>query len=360
MIKDFILQNWSLILILMAFAVLLKTTVFLDAKTIRRMYVLIAAVFGLSVIVFAEFYMDDLGILKNLRVVLMAIRYSATPVIISLILYALLKRARWYVFIPAMALTLINVISIFTGIVFSISDTNTLQRGPLGYLPFIAVGLYSVFLVCVLFKQSNKQSTEIVPIVFLCFAFVSGLIFPFILGKDYSQIFCTTIVIALFVYYVFLIIQLTKKDPLTGLLNRQAYYASVNDNPKDITALLSIDMNGLKAINDTGGHAAGDLALETLAICFVRAVKAKQTIYRVGGDEFVIVCRRSSKDEIKQLVERIQKNVAKTEYSCAIGYSYCPGGAIAIDEMLKESDEMMYKHKANYYQNSGNEKYRDR
>ena len=358
MIKEFILQNWALVLILMAFAVLLKTTVFLDNKTIRRMYALIAVVFILAVSVFTEFYLDDLGILKNLRTVLMAIRYSAIPIIIAMILYTLLRRARWYVFIPAIVFTGINVISIFTGIVFSISDENALQRGPLGYLPFIAVGLYSMFLVYIMFKQSNKQSTEIIPIVFLCFAFVSGLIFPFFFGLDYSQIFCTTVVIALFVYYVFLIIQLTKKDPLTGLLNRQAYYAAVNDNPKDITALVSIDMNGLKAINDTGGHDAGDTALETLALCFLRAAKQKQTVYRVGGDEFVIVCRKSSKDEIKQLVDRIQKNVSKTEYSCAVGYSYSPDGAFTVDEMLKESDEMMYKHKARYYSESGIKKHR--
>ena len=165
--------------------------------------------------------------------------------------------------------------------------------------------------------------------------------------------------IALFVYYVFSIIQQTSKDSLTGLLNRQAYYTAVNDNPKDITALVSIDMNGLKAINDTGGHAAGDTALETLALCFMRAVKGKQTVYRVGGDEFVIVCRKSSKNEIRQLVERVRKNVSKTEYSCAVGYGYSPDGTIPIDELLKESDEIMYKDKARYYVNSGNKKYRD-
>jgi len=358
MIKEFLLQNWALILILIVFAILLKTTVFLDNKTIRRMYILISVVFLLSVIVFAEFYLANLGILKNLRIVLMAVRYSATPFIIAMILYALVKKARWYIFVPAIILAVLNVVSIFTGIVFSIGGINTLQRGPLGYLPFIVVGLYSIFLVYILFKQSNKQSTEIIPIIFLCFAFVSGLVLPFVLGKDYSQIFCTTIAIALFVYYVFSILQLTKKDVLTGLLNRQAYYAAVSDDSKDITALVSIDMNGLKAINDTDGHVAGDEALKTLALCFTRAVKRKQSVYRIGGDEFVIVCRRDSDDEIRQLIERIQKNVSETKYSCALGYSYTPDGTKTIEELLKESDKMMYEQKTRHYLNSGNDRYR--
>ena len=177
-----------------------------------------------------------------------------------------------------------------------------------------------------------------------------GLILPFVLGKDYSIIFCTTIAIALFVYYVFSILQLTKKDALTGLLNRHAYYAAIADDPKDVTALISIDMNGLKTINDTGGHAAGDEALLTLALCFQRAVKQKQFVYRVGGDEFVIICRRTSESEVKQLLERIEKNVSGTVYSCAVGYSYSPAGDKTIDQMLKESDEMMYAKKAQYHQ----------
>ena len=70
--------------------------------------------------------------------------------------------------------------------------------------------------------------------------------------------------IALFIYHVFSILQLTKKDALTGLLNRQAYYGETSRSFKDITAIISLDMNGLKKINDTYGHDAGDEALITL------------------------------------------------------------------------------------------------
>jgi len=352
MIKEYFLQNWPLILILPAFAILLKTTVFLDKKTIRRMFFLIAVVFVLSIVVFVEFYFADLGEMKELRSVLMAVRYSATPFIIAMILYTLVKKLRWYIFIPAALFAVINVVSVFTGVVFSVGDDGSLLRGPLGYMPYVAVGLYSAFLVYIMFRQSNKQATEIIPIVFLCFAFVSGLILPFILGKEYSRIFCTTIIIALFVYYVFLILQLTKKDALTGLLNRQAYYSAVGDDAKGITGLVSIDMNGLKAINDTDGHSAGDEALETLGLCFMRAAKPRQSVYRIGGDEFVVVCRRNTEDEIKQLIERIKNNVSDTKYSCAIGYSYSADGIKSINEMIKESDEMMYEQKSRYYMNS--------
>ena len=89
----------------------------------------------------------------------------------------------------------------------------------------------------------------------------------------------------MFIYYVFSILQVTKKDPLTGLLNRQAYYSDISSEPEEITALVSIDMNGLKTINDNEGHEAGDKAIATVAECFIRAAKRKQTVYRIGGDE---------------------------------------------------------------------------
>ncbi len=354
MFREFILQNWSLILILMAFTILLKTTVFLDKRTINRMYALILATAALAVIVFVEFYLGDLGVMQDTRLVLMAVRYSATPFIVAQIIYALVKKIRWFVFLPAIALAVIDLISIFNGVVFSLGDAGELHRGPLGYLPFIMVGCYCVFLVYILLKRSNKHSSEIIPIVFLAFAFVTGLILPFVLGRDYAQIFCVTIVIALFVYYVFSILQLTEKDALTGLLNRQAYYSAISENAKDINAVISIDMNGLKALNDTEGHAAGDEALETLSVCFMRAATLGQSVYRLGGDEFAIVCRRASEDDVKQLVKRIHRNVAETRYSCAVGYSYCPDGTMTVSEMLKESDEMMYADKEIYYNNIGN------
>ncbi|MBP5372809.1 MAG: GGDEF domain-containing protein [Clostridia bacterium] len=356
MIKEYFLQNWELILILLAFAIMLRATVFLDKSSIIRTYVLIAAIFLLSIVVFVEFYLAGEGMMRNVRIVLMAIRYSATPFITAQVIFTLIKKLRWFIFIPAIVLAIINIVSIFTGIVFTVNEDNVFIRGPLGLLPFIAVGVYCFFLIVILIKRSNKQITEIIPIVFLSLAFASGMVLPFVFKSDYSQIFCTTIAIALFVYDVFSIIQLTKKDALTGLLNRQAYYADVGNDPESITALLSIDMNGLKAINDNEGHVAGDEALTTISLCFIRALKQRQTGYRIGGDEFIIVCRKTSENEMIQLVERIKKYVSETKYSCSIGYGYSADGKKSIVELLKESDEMMYAEKARYYSESESER----
>ena len=320
MFLDYIIQNWALILIGIAFAISLKITGFQDEGSVKRMYILIAGVFLLSIVVFEEFYLADIGGYQMARTVLMAVRYSATPVIVAMVLYTLQKKTRWFIFIPALVLAVINVISIFTGIVFSLAEDGTLQRGLLGYLPYIVAGLYGVFLIYVLYKRSNKLYTEIIPIAFLALAFASGVFLPFIFGTKFAQIFCTTIMIALFVYYVFSIHQ-----------------------------LISMDMNNLKKINDTLGHAAGDQALVTVAECFMGELNSHQAIYRIGGDEFVIICRKTPQNEVEDLIRQIQEKLSKTKYSGSIGYSYSVDGKKPVNEMLRESDENMYAAKAKYY-----------
>lgn len=188
MFKSYILHNWILVLILSTFVIILATTAFLDKKATRRTYELIGFIFLLSITVFIEFWFEGDINYKWLRLVLMAIRYSATPIIIA--------------------------------------------------------GLYCAFLIYLLIRRSNKRAIEIIPICVLAVAFISGLVFPFIFGQSFSQIFCSTIAVAFFIYYVFSILQLTKKDGLTGLLNRQAYYAETSKSRKDITAIISSDMNG--------------------------------------------------------------------------------------------------------------------
>lgn len=355
-IKEYFFQNWILLLILGAFIVVLLITSFTSKKTTMRYLLLLISIFLLSIVVFAEFYLQPVVENKLARTILAAIRYSATPFILALIIMVLVKRQKLFVFIPAVALLIVDIVSIFTGIVFYVNDFYKLEKGPLGFLPYAMCALYMVFLIYLLVKRSNKRMVEIAPIVFLSIALASGVVFPFIFEKKFAQIFCTIIAVSLFIYYVFTILELAKKDGLTGVLNREAYYIETRRDYKDITAIISLDMNGLKAINDTYGHSAGDEALVTLALCFTNATRAKQSVYRMGGDEFVIVCRKTSQEDVVALAKRIKKSVSETKYTCSIGYSYHDEGEFKLEELLKESDEKMYSDKSDYYKKIDEEK----
>ena len=187
MFKEFILQNWSLYLVLLAFVIMLKITIFLEHEVIRRMYVLIALIFLLSISVFVEFSLESRAIYPNIRIILMAIRYSATPLIIAQIIYTLVIKEHWTIFLPSVILVIIDFVSIKTGIVFSIAEDGSLKRGLLGYLPFIVAGIYCLLLIYFLVKRSTKLITEIIPIVFL--AFWAVLSFPLSLEKNMPGFF---------------------------------------------------------------------------------------------------------------------------------------------------------------------------
>ena len=117
-------------------------------------------------------------------------------------------------------------------------------------------------------------------------------------------------------------------------------------------------MNGLKDINDTRGHSAGDEALTTIALCLTQAAKAHQSVYRIGGDEFLVICRKNTLDDVLQLIKRIRNYVSETEYSISIGYSCTENSRKSISEMMKEADEMMYVEKASYYKVFGKDRRR--
>ena len=101
-------------------------------------------------------------------------------------------------------------------------------------------------------------------------------------------------------------------------------------------------MNDLKWMNDNKGHQSGDAALIAIAQSFCKVTGKKERVYRIGGDEFVIIFRKNSTEEMNKLLARLKAGVDETGYSCAFGLSFNK----APDEMLAESDELMYQDKA--------------
>ena len=97
----------------------------------------------------------------------------------------------------------------------------------------------------------------------------------------------------------------------------------------------------------------GDDAISIVASCLQKATKFRQTAYRTGGDEFIIICYKTKKEELDNLLIRINNNISSTSYSCSIGYCFNDNDFKNIDEMIKISDDMMYQDKANYYEKNG-------
>ena len=103
----------------------------------------------------------------------------------------------------------------------------------------------------------------------------------------------------------------------------------------------------MKIINDTLGHYEGDKAILTLVELIKEIILKDMCLYRVGGDEFLIVCYNTNKLEIEEFVKKIKERMNETKYSCAIGVAYKEKN-LSLNDLTKIADEAMYEDKKHY------------
>ncbi len=151
------------------------------------------------------------------------------------------------------------------------------------------------------------------------------------------------------------------KDPMTGLYNRRGFYRSAPDIYERCIAekkefmVLSIDLDGLKGINDTFGHQEGDNAIITIAKALEAVSGGKEIVARFGGDEYIAAGMCSDPDDAEDFVKRFREyldeyneNSGKdyiVEASCGI-VKDIPSEGETIDHFIKRSDELMYAQKS--------------
>ncbi|WP_084624223.1 GGDEF domain-containing protein [Oceanospirillum beijerinckii] len=151
--------------------------------------------------------------------------------------------------------------------------------------------------------------------------------------------------------------QLALKDTLTGLFNRNkfdiAFQEAVNHSEAQSGSfsLLVFDLDGFKLINDTYGHQAGDLVLNTFAQILQGTSYALEQVFRFGGDEFTIL-HDGDKDEAQAIVADIQRLVKenslleKFQISCSIGHARYQVGD-DMDSLFERADLALYRAKKN-------------
>ena len=146
-------------------------------------------------------------------------------------------------------------------------------------------------------------------------------------------------------------------DSLTGLGNKRAYEIEVSELEGGACpfAIVMIDLNGLKVINDHYGHDKGDITLRNLA-GLISMVFDPFPVYRFGGDEFVVILKDGNKASCARLVRQFRKEIEDASAdsslqpwekpSAACGYAvYDPGNDDSVTSVFKRADEDMYRNK---------------
>ncbi len=151
-------------------------------------------------------------------------------------------------------------------------------------------------------------------------------------------------------------------DALTGLPNRRMFFDRLNeeikrcDRAKTMFALMYIDLDGFKKVNDSFGHLVGDNLLVQVAQRVSQCIRESDTVARLGGDEFTIILRDiENSDAVRGVAEKLLSDintpfklgVYDAVISASIGISIFPNNSIYEDMLINIADKAMYEAKAN-------------
>lgn len=134
-----------------------------------------------------------------------------------------------------------------------------------------------------------------------------------------------------------------ERDPLTGLLNRRGFERELNRARSYVqryggnAALIYLDLDGFKPVNDRHGHAAGDAVLVAVAAALLAAVRVSDAAARIGGDEFALLLWNLSADDAQKKALGLEHQIAATRVPWN-GGSISVGASAGIAELAPEQD----------------------
>ncbi|ROM70570.1 histidine kinase [Pseudomonas brassicacearum] len=153
--------------------------------------------------------------------------------------------------------------------------------------------------------------------------------------------------------------QLALHDPLTALPNRVLLADRIDQAMHRVQeqggcfALMFIDLDGFKPVNDAFGHHMGDLLLRDVALRLREDLRSQDTLARIGGDEFVLLVQLAEPDDALRLAARQVGLIARTfrvtehdlQISASVGIALYPGNGESAEELLMNADAAMYHAK---------------
>ena len=142
--------------------------------------------------------------------------------------------------------------------------------------------------------------------------------------------------------------RMSYEDHLTGVYNRNALNDFLEEHVYvENTGVLFCDVLGLKKVNDISGHQAGDELLIRASEC-LRSTFRKKDIYRVGGDEFLVVSMDIDEDVFKKRAIELRNNMENYDAKMSLGLVWKPL-ITDIEQAISEADALMYEEKRAYY-----------
>jgi diguanylate cyclase (GGDEF)-like protein len=151
--------------------------------------------------------------------------------------------------------------------------------------------------------------------------------------------------------------QMAMTDSLTGVYNARAFFDFLQKEiersrrHKRPIALMYLDLDNFKTINDTLGHQVGNSALERVAGALKASVRLTDIVARLGGDEFAVLLPETAEEAARAIAERTEENMAREmkanhwPLTFSAGVSICGKDICSADELIRVADDLMYQAK---------------
>ena len=274
-------------------------------------------------------------------------------------------KQRWiFLAIPFLCVALLVFGDLFgLGNIFCVTPENVYTRGPLVSVSYAAMFLYFLYSIFLTVHATKKGGYVLFPAYYFVVPCMVGTLVQGISYGIATGWFSVSI--------AFVMLQMRRQifsayvDELSGLNNRRYYNYFIDmiarsQTCKSISGIM-IDINHFKSINDRFGHKAGDEAIRDLAGILSRLSSPHTSVFRLSGDEFVIISENLSEEETLQLIEELnrgvdtfnKKNQRPYQLSLAIGYHTCEVSNFNADTFFNRMDAKMYEAKAAYYSQRG-------
>jgi len=140
-------------------------------------------------------------------------------------------------------------------------------------------------------------------------------------------------------------------DALTDLKNRNSYQRTLVEQDGELTGCVYLDANGLHELNNEFGHAAGDAMLKAVGTG-LREMFGPADTYRIGGDEFVVLCRGWDYAETEEHLKRLCALMEEQGYHISVGLAWREAGQ-TVSALVTAAEEKMYADKQRYYDSLG-------
>lgn len=318
-----------------------------EPKTTRIFFVPIALLMLLVFFDNYDYYLVDIGdgsLLHKLSTIMgYNLRLFLLASVIVIINRNKSNRTKMLLLIPAFVNLGVTLLGIFTNVMFVYDSQGEFHRGPLGFEPHLVSLVYFCILLwagveCIV----SDKSMDALVIIFGCLLNLTATILETVFLLR-GMILGTAALLIVF-YYLCIHIEFMHRDILTGAWNRLTFSRDLRNYAQGLYAMLILDINDLKVINDNEGHDAGDAAIKVVARTMLDNLPKSSRLYRIGGDEFAVLLRRKNGETPGELSDRLQQMISDKGYACAFGFSLFEE-SIDYEEAVSLADKRMYENK---------------